>query len=67
MKNRYEKLTFEQLRGANWAFQLVRTSPRINGGALELIDSLIAESLEEIKKRAEFPQPSIREEDVKHD
>lgn len=64
MKNRYEKLTFEQLRGANWAFSLVRTSPRINGGALELIDSLIYESMEELKKRPEHPHPSIREEDV---
>ncbi len=38
------KLTDEQLRGANYALRVVRTSPRIRGAALDLVDSLIADT-----------------------
>jgi len=38
------KLTDEQLRGANYALRVVRTSPRIRGAALDLVDSLIADA-----------------------
>lgn len=40
---RYERLTEEQLLGAHYALRLVRTSPRIRGTALAMIDAQIDE------------------------
>ena len=47
----WKKLTDEQLQGANYALRLVHTSPRIRGGALELINGLINETTQEMSKR----------------
>ena len=47
----WEKLTDEQLQGANYALRLVHTSPRIKGGALDLINGLIDETSLELEER----------------
>jgi hypothetical protein len=38
---RYERLSDEQLLGAHYALRLIRTSPRIRGSALEMLDGQI--------------------------
>ncbi len=48
---RWKKLTDEQLRGAEYAMRVVRTSPRIRGLALEMVDMLLEELHKEMKKR----------------
>ena len=50
--NRWEFLTFEQLRGADYALRVLRTSVVIRGEALKLLD----EQISEVKKEREIRQ-----------
>jgi hypothetical protein len=49
--DRWAYLSVDQLLGAEYALRLLRTSPRIRGTALELVDDLIAQAGQAIVER----------------
>jgi hypothetical protein len=51
----WERLTFEQLNGAQFSLKYLRTSPVIRGEALALLDSLIVDIWEEMGNKSEPP------------
>jgi hypothetical protein len=54
-KKRWNKLSMDQLQGAMYAYRLLRTSPRIRGAALELLDWQIQAVDERITELATEP------------
>ena len=54
----YSNLTMEQLRGADYAFRLLRTSVVIRGEALKVLDDQISEVREEMTRSRPAPASS---------
>ena len=62
---RYEKLTHEQLQGADYALRILRTSPVIRGQALEVLDGQIAEVRDEMSKDRAAPKQGDAEQRIR--
>lgn len=53
----FERLTNDQLKGAEYSLQIFRRWPRVNGQILKSLDQLIDDAHTEMKKRKDGPVP----------
>lgn len=51
----FENLNNEQLKGADYAFRLLHTSTKLKGAGLELVESMVQETVDEMNARNKQP------------
>jgi hypothetical protein len=56
-QKRWAHLNVDQLLGAEYALRLVRTSPRVRGIVLMMVEDLIAQAVYEITQRDAAERP----------